>query len=1059
MKHCVNTAVVAAALVATVRLGGCDAPPPDERTRGVSLSEDLRPAIEASRRSLRAGDRGDPAVHADLDRFYALAAMFQDDARCAAAEDSLFALWSRDLDNVLWPELPAFYFHRINDLSRLQGLFDAPGFPDSATALGAYLREWRRGGTRTDGSGYETARARRSELGPFENVWFGLRLARFAGLVRGDADESVRIALEELPAAREIGGWRLEFVAWQQIAGALETRGATDDALHAIVLAEDFAAALARSTGNPYPLLDTRSRRAQILGNRRDVDAAIALYRSCVQDAEREGLTLLQQRVLNRAGIVTHAANRHEDGLRFFHDALRLSLAEGDSLNVPRHLANIARRHRILGNLDSCRVYLERAEPWVYGWSNHANRARFPLMQAEYYAQIGDFATVDSLHSLAVARTPDVSPMSELAELHLELIRTGSERGRPAQAYRSIARLDSLRNHLQGAFTDRNEVFDLDLATAEFLGRQGLFPRAAAALDRADSALARRPDPARGVELAGARGHLARRRDDAPSAEAAYRECVRRADDAGDADRGALARLWLASVLLDEGRSDAADSILAPGAGPGFERRFRTAVSAEVLRARAAARRGDLETARRRLDQARALCRPESPPDLLVQLDLDTGRVLADLGRTRASRDAYARARDRIAAERRFSELDDDVFLDRDLRRELAEAMVAAAVPAAGTLEGREADAILREITTLLPAWARDPGPGGPRELAAPQIVFFAGADATYRWTVTGREIVLRRLPSVEETFRTMAPVLADLRAPTRLPSPSALLALTRMLGGPAPEAAGTPLVLVPDGALFSVPWAALAASGGGAWIEGGPIVVAGGPVRGAARTPRPPEGLRLLAVGVDSDAEARRAGLEPLRHAEREAREVSALWPAGSAVLEVGGAAGRGGDLLGELAHYDVLHLSSHARAFQGLADQTTLYLAGAGSAPITAAEIRRLDLHAELVFLSSCEAADGVRRGAGPAHAGLARSFLDAGAHHVIASGIRVDDEAARELAVRFYAHWQDGAGIPDALRMAQLDLRDARPSRAHPYYWAFHQVMAAYGPGSGQTSQSEK
>lgn len=1059
MKTRLHTALAAAALMSASALGGCDAPAPDARTQGVPLAAALQPAVDASRRSLREGDRGDPMVQADLDRYNALAAMFQDDARRAVAEDSLYALWSRDLDNILWPELPAYYFHRISELGRLQALFDQPGFPDSSTALGAYLREWRRDGPRTDGSGYDTARERRGELGRFENVWFGLRLARFA-IIRGEADQGLRLALDELPAAREIGGWRLELVAWQLIAAALETQGALDDALHACVLAEDFAAALARKTRNRFPLLDTRARRAQILGNRREMDAAIGLYRTCADEADREGMTLLEQRILNRAGILTHAANRHEDGLRFFQGALRLSLAEGDSLNVPRHLANIARRHRILGNLDSCRVYLDRAERWVYGWSNPVNQARFPLMQAEYHAQIGDFATVDSLHALALARTPDFSPIGEFSELHLELIRTGMERGRPAQAYRSIALLDSLRDRLQGTFTDRHEIADLDLATAEFLGRQGLFARAADALDRADSALARRPDPVRGVELAGARGHLARRRDDTASAEAAYRECARLADDAGDADRGELARLWLASVLLDRGRPDAADSVLSSGKDSGGQRRFRTRVSAGILRARVAAQRGDLEAARARLDQARALCRPESPPDLLVQLDLDSGRSLAALGRTRAARDAYIRARDRLAAERRSAAMDDDVFPDRDLRRELAEAMVNTAVPATGTLEGRDAEAILREVATVLPDWARDREPGGVPALAAPQVVYLTGADATYRWTVDGRRITLHRLPAGAEILRAMGPVLADLREPSRLPSPDDLAALTEMLGGPAPSGAdGAPLVIVPDGVLFAIPWATLTGTGGGTWVDSGPIVVADAPLLGSAGASRLPANLRLLAVGVDSDAGARRAGLHPLRHAEREARDVAASWPAANAVLEVGRESGRTANLLAEFEHYDVLHLSSHARAFQGLADQTTIYVAGTTGAPITAAEIRRLDLHAELVFLSSCEAADGVRRGVGPAHAGLARSFLAAGARHVIASGIRVDDEAARDLAVRFYAHWWTGAPLPAALRMAQLDLRDAGPRWAHPYYWAFHQVMAAYGSGSGQTSQSEK
>ncbi|GJM45016.1 MAG: hypothetical protein DHS20C21_18580 [Gemmatimonadota bacterium] len=207
------------------------------------------------------------------------------------------------------------------------------------------------------------------------------------------------------------------------------------------------------------------------------------------------------------------------------------------------------------------------------------------------------------------------------------------------------------------------------------------------------------------------------------------------------------------------------------------------------------------------------------------------------------------------------------------------------------------------------------------------------------------------------------------------------------------------------------------------------------------------PGSLRLLALGADGSAAAAEAGLEALRHAEDEAREVCTVWPSDRASLSVGSNASRDAFLSGNLTGHDVIHISSHAKAYQGLADQTTLYLAGASGAPVTAAEIRELDLDAELVFLSCCEAMGGIRRGVGPAHAGLARSFLSAGARHVIASGIPVDDRAARVLARSFYSHWLSGATVEDALRMAQLDVRNAEPSWAHPYYWAFYQVMVPY------------
>ena len=182
------------------------------------------------------------------------------------------------------------------------------------------------------------------------------------------------------------------------------------------------------------------------------------------------------------------------------------------------------------------------------------------------------------------------------------------------------------------------------------------------------------------------------------------------------------------------------------------------------------------------------------------------------------------------------------------------------------------------------------------------------------------------------------------------------------------------------------------------------------------------------------------------LHHAEQEARDVYALWPAGQASLRVGDAADWRALDAEELSSYDVIHIASHALVYQGMADRTTLMLAGSGERPLTSAEIGQLDLHAELVFLSCCEAAEGVRRGIGPAHAGLARSFLAAGARTVIAPSTRIEDEAARHLAGRFYGYWLEGSSAAAALRRAQLDLRDGDARWAHPYYWAFYQAIGA-------------
>src|SRR5262249_18767782 len=112
----------------------------------------------------------------------------------------------------------------------------------------------------------------------------------------------------------------------------------------------------------------------------------------------------------------------------------------------------------------------------------------------------------------------------------------------------------------------------------------------------------------------------------------------------------------------------------------------------------------------------------------------------------------------------------------------------------------------------------------------------------------------------------------------------------------------------------------------------------------------------------------------------------------------------------------------------------QTGLVLAGANrpkkeegdSGILTAEGIAGLALDPlELAVLSACETGLGeaaTREGV----VGLQRAFHVAGAHNVVASLWKVDDEATAALMVLFYHHlWQDKQPPLAALRNAQLAL----------------------------------
>lgn len=89
-----------------------------------------------------------------------------------------------------------------------------------------------------------------------------------------------------------------------------------------------------------------------------------------------------------------------------------------------------------------------------------------------------------------------------------------------------------------------------------------------------------------------------------------------------------------------------------------------------------------------------------------------------------------------------------------------------------------------------------------------------------------------------------------------------------------------------------------------------------------------------------------------------------------------------------------------------------------------VTAFEVMNLDLtNTELVVLSACETGLGkIENGEGVF--GLQRSFMQAGAQSVLISLWKVDDEATRDLMIKFYEYLVRGETLHNALRKCQTD-----------------------------------
>lgn len=139
------------------------------------------------------------------------------------------------------------------------------------------------------------------------------------------------------------------------------------------------------------------------------------------------------------------------------------------------------------------------------------------------------------------------------------------------------------------------------------------------------------------------------------------------------------------------------------------------------------------------------------------------------------------------------------------------------------------------------------------------------------------------------------------------------------------------------------------------------------------------------------------------------------------------------------ELSKQDlsVLHFATHAIARKDLPEQSALYLteyspdgARLQESRLTASDIMRTGLHAEVVVLSACATGDGSElRGEGVL--GLTYGFLANGSRSVVAALWPIEDASTARFMNEFYRAYRDSGRTAESLRAAQLRIRDTAKS----------------------------
>ena len=309
------------------------------------------------------------------------------------------------------------------------------------------------------------------------------------------------------------------------------------------------------------------------------------------------------------------------------------------------------------------------------------------------------------------------------------------------------------------------------------------------------------------------------------------------------------------------------------------------------------------------------------------------------------------------------------------------------------------------------------------------------------------------------------------------------------LLGPVAGFIRGKRIVVVADGALQYVPFAALPEPGGTS--EPVPLIVNHEIIslpsasvlsvlrRETSGRALPPKGVAVLADPVfEADDPRLRAALRAagrpaasqsagaprpaaprmrlarLAATREESGAILSAAPGGTSIARLGFDANRSVALSGELAQYRTVHFATHGvfdNENPGMSGIMLSMFDGQGRPQdgfLRLHDIYGLRLPAELVVLSACSSALG-RQVSGEGFVGIVRGFMYAGAKRVVASLWKVDDEATGDLMRRFYAGMlQRGLTPAAALRAAQLEVR--QQSRwASPFYWAAFSLQGEWRP----------
>ena len=244
-------------------------------------------------------------------------------------------------------------------------------------------------------------------------------------------------------------------------------------------------------------------------------------------------------------------------------------------------------------------------------------------------------------------------------------------------------------------------------------------------------------------------------------------------------------------------------------------------------------------------------------------------------------------------------------------------------------------------------------------------------------------------------------------------------------------------LILIPDGRLHQLPFAALRSSptappvGARFALSMAPSATIWAMWRRAERSPASRPALVLASPALSAgeadlvSARFRRIGRRPLGalpHARQEGLD-AVVTLGGASTLLVGEKASEHALKTRTSSAYRIVHFATHALIDESRPGRSAILLAAGEENEdglLNPREIVGLDLAGQVVVLSGCRTAAGrLERSEGVQ--GLASAFFEAGAHAVVASLWPLRDDDARRFFHRFYDEVAAGARLDSALQQA--------------------------------------